>query len=199
MIGKRIEMLVVVERLPGSKFVCRCDCGKTRTVHTGHFNSGAVKSCGCHHWHGYAKDGAQSREYVAYGNMIARCHNKKNKRYSGYGGVGILVCDYWRQSFSNFISDMGNCPDGYQIDRIDNSKGYFKENCQWVTPKKNMANRSISQIWTVHGIEFSSASDAGKKFNVSANTIVAWCKGRTVKGIYYKPKEGCNARNLIAQ
>ena len=28
-----------------------------------------------------------------------------------------------------------------QIDRIDNDKGYFKENCHWVTSKQNCSNR----------------------------------------------------------
>ena len=40
---------------------------------------------------------------------------------------------------------MGKCPDGYEIDRIDNTKGYSKENCRWSTREMNQYNRSKSK------------------------------------------------------
>lgn len=43
----RVEMLRVVDRLPGSKYRCVCDCGKERIVNVGHFHAGTAKSCGC--------------------------------------------------------------------------------------------------------------------------------------------------------
>ena len=188
----RIGILTVVERLAGSKFLCKCDCGNERIVNVGHFNTGAYKSCGCHHWHGAA--GKKSREYISYHNMIARCHKPANKRFCDYGAKGIVVCDRWRESFRHFLADMGKCPPGHQIDRIDNAKGYSPENCRWVTPKENMANRSISKIWIVFGCEYRSITDAAKAHFVSANTIRAWCIGRIAEGRYYAPKSGCGAR-----
>ena len=59
---------------------------------------------------------------------------------------------------------MGECPIGYQIDRMDNTKGYYKENCRWVDPKTNMSNRSISKIWIVNGKEYK--IERGRKPNV---------------------------------
>jgi len=151
----RIEMLTAMERLPGSKYRCVCDCGNERIVNVGHFNTGKIKSCGCHVGrHGHVVGNRPSRTYTCYYNMIARCHKKTNKRYKDYGDAGITVCDRWRSSFVNFLEDMGESPAGLTIDRIDNSKGYYKENCRWVTRKENQRNRSLTINWIVQGREF---------------------------------------------
>ena len=183
----RIEHLTAVERLPGSRYRCICDCGNERIVNVGGFNARYFKSCGCHVWHGQSG----TRTYISYHNMMARCHKKTNSRYSDYGGSGIFVCDSWRESFKNFYKDMGDCPDGLTIDRRDNTKGYSPENCRWVTRKENSANRKNSIIWVVDGREFRSAIDAGKEFSVSNSTITAWCRGRIAAGRYYPKKENC--------
>jgi hypothetical protein len=193
MIGKRVEMLEVVERLPGSKVVCLCDCGNKKTLLVGHFNTGKLKSCGCHtNKHGHASNKNRSREYISYHNMIARCHKPTNKRYADYGGAGITVCERWRKSFVNFLNDMGECPHGFTIDRKDNNLGYFKENCRWVSREKNQGNRSNSIIWNVFGVDYSSARQAAEVHGVSGHTIMAWCRGRASEGRYYPPKEGCS-------
>lgn len=190
MIGKRVEMLEVVEKLPQSRYRCLCDCGNKKILKVGHFNTGKMKSCGCH----WRNPKSESREKYAYSNMMARCHNPKNNRYKDYGAKGLLVCDEWRNNFRQFYKDMGDCPSGYQIDRIDNTKGYTKENCRWVDPKTNMNNRSISRVWIVFGIEYASSIDAAKALNVTPGSIIAWCKGRLAKGTYYPPKDGCSFR-----
>lgn len=193
-IGKRVGMLVVVERLPEYKLLCKCDCGGERVVRIGHFNTGNYKSCGCHvvrHGHAGSK---KSREYISYHNMLKRCHDPRNKRYADYGGKGIVVCERWRASFQSFIDDMGECPAGMQIDRRDNTLGYSPDNCRWATPKKNMANRSCSRIWEVNGKEYLSTSDAAAAHGVSPGTIRAWCLGRMAAGKWYEPKPGCSWR-----
>jgi hypothetical protein len=75
--------------------------------------------------------------------MMQRCHNTNNERYSNYGGRGILVCDRWRDKimgFANFVEDMGECPVGLSIDRMNNNKGYSKKNCRWATRREQKAN-----------------------------------------------------------
>jgi hypothetical protein len=189
----KVGMLTVVSRLPGSKYLCKCDCGNEKIVSVGHFNTGLYKTCGCQR-HGHGGKGKRSREYIAYHNMIARCHKPGNKRYVDNGAKGIVVCDKWRESFKSFIADMGPCPAGFQIDRIDNSGSYRPDNCRWVSPKENAANRSVTKIWSVFGEEFKSSTDAAKSNSVSPHTIIAWCQGRTAEGRFYPPKQGCSVR-----
>ncbi len=90
--------------------------------------------------HGHTTHNSQSRTYSTYMSMIGRCHHPYSSKYGSYGAVGITVCDFWRESFTNFLHDMGERPDGMTIDRIDGALGYFKENCRWATPKMQQAN-----------------------------------------------------------
>lgn len=195
--GKRIKKLTAVKRVKSSSWLCRCDCGNERVLRTGHFNSGKIKSCGCVI---YLKSGKEirkhgmssSREHASYGNMLARCTNPNNKRYQDYAGKGIKVCERWLHSFANFIDDMGECPDGFQIDRIDNEKGYFLENCRWVSPKENMANRSNSKIFHMFGKEYNSSIEAAADLGISTGTVVHWCWLRKKKsGEFYDGKKDC--------
>ena len=83
------------------------------------------------------------KEYIAWSNMLSRCRNKNNPRYSDYGGRGITVCTRWL-FFDNFLEDMGVCsnPD-LTLDRIDNNLGYTKENCVWNTRSKQQRNQRL--------------------------------------------------------
>lgn len=80
-------------------------------------------------------------EYAAWGAMIQRCNNPKHPRYPLYGGRGIQVCERWLNSFENFYADLGPRPDGYELDKIDNDKGYEPSNCRWVTKLESRRNR----------------------------------------------------------
>lgn len=80
-------------------------------------------------------------EYSVWVSMKHRCLNKNNPAYKHYGGRGIVVCDEWKNSFISFLRDMGIRPDGMTLERIDNSKGYCKENCKWATMEEQNANR----------------------------------------------------------
>jgi len=73
-------------------------------------------------------------------SMLDRCLNPKHPRYSTYGGRGITVCERWL-SFEAFLEDMGLPCRGLFLDRIENNKGYYKENCRWATPSESAFNR----------------------------------------------------------
>lgn len=95
--------------------------------------------------HGMSK----TKEYQCWRAFKNRCTNPKNIQYPDYGGRGITICKEWMK-FEKFFEDMGICPKGYQIDRIDNDKGYYKENCRWTTRTINSRNRRSA---TIHEID----------------------------------------------
>jgi len=97
-----------------------------------------------------------SREYRSWQQMKERCHNPNSFSYRYYGGRGITVCDKWRKSFSSFFSDVGRCPEGRSIDRIDNDKGYSPENCRWATRKEQSNNKSCCRRFLYNGKEYTS-------------------------------------------
>jgi len=80
--------------------------------------------------------------HVSWRNMIQRCTNKKFPQYGDYGGKGIYVCPEWRNSFQQFVKDMGKRPEGKTLDRYPDKKGpYTPTNCRWATPEEQAQNR----------------------------------------------------------
>jgi hypothetical protein len=79
-------------------------------------------------------------------SMISRCYNQNHTSYKDYGERGITVCDSWLDSFENFYEDMDSRPNGYSLDRIDNSGNYDQSNCKWGTPKEQSRNQRSNVI-----------------------------------------------------
>lgn len=80
--------------------------------------------------------------------MIERCYDVRNASYPQYGARGITVCDRWRDSFVNFLEDMGERPSReYQIDRRDPDGDYEPGNCRWLTRTENNARRKDPGGW----------------------------------------------------
>lgn len=81
--------------------------------------------------------------YQTWHSMVRRCHWPHHKDYHRYGGRGIKVDNSWR-NYHQFLADMGQRPEGYTLDRIDNNKGYTKTNCRWCTPTMQNFNRRVT-------------------------------------------------------
>lgn len=90
--------------------------------------------------------------YATFYNMIQRCKNPNNIWYKARG---IEVCSRWsgENGFAYFLEDMGERPDGFQLDRIDNNKGYSPENCRWVGKYEQMGNTRATKY--IPGVTYS--------------------------------------------
>lgn len=161
-IGDRFSRLKIKQCLGRNSYgklhwLCECDCGGTAKVVTQKLKNGHTKSCGClsrevaranriaEASHGHSRLGKVSRTYSTWRGMIKRCHKIDDKDYENYGGRGIEVCERWHK-FENFLTDMGERPENRTIGRIDNDRGYYKENCQWETHYQQSINTRATKL-----------------------------------------------------
>ncbi len=136
-------------------WLCRCDCGQEKAIASSTLWNGDSTSCGCYRRevlkrgqdftrHGHSSGHTTSRTYRSWMSMKARCYRPSHENYKHYGGRGITVCDRWRDSFADFLADLGERPAGQTLDRIDNAKGYELGNVRWATPHQQNLNRRVT-------------------------------------------------------
>lgn len=92
--------------------------------------------------------------YTVWQSMKRRCCNPNSPSYHRYGGRGISVCKEWMNDFKQFVSDMGERPEGTSLDRMDNALGYSKDNCRWATRQEQQRNREYKVMVTIEGVEY---------------------------------------------
>lgn len=158
---------------------CQCKCGKIVVILGSSLRTGNTTSCGClrtdflttgvaNRRHGLSR----TPTYEAWKAMFQRCYNPKHKSYGDYGGRGITVCERWRESFDNFLADMGERPKGkHSIDRFPNQNGNYEPgNCRWATWKEQHRNRRNNMLVTSNGVT-KTAPEWSEETGVTAPTI----------------------------
>ena len=177
--GQRFGRLTVIRRVENigikTAWLCKCDCGNEITVISNSLRTGNTKSCGC-----IAKPhgGTRTRLYVVWVDMMARCYKQKSERYKTYGGRGITVCDEWHNfsSFREWAMQTGYNPNAKRyectLDRVDINKGYYPENCRWITMREQAQNTTRTHYISVYG-ERMNVSQASREYGVPVATISA--------------------------
>jgi len=150
----------------GTRIRClaRCKCGDVSEYDSSNVASGNTTQCKkcsntsrskkhTKHGHNMAHSkGKCTKTYYTWQAMKRRCLTDYDRRSSQYKGKGITICDEWVNSFESFLKDMGEPPTkSHSIDRIDNTKGYYKENCRWATAIEQANNKSNNVKITVNG------------------------------------------------
>ncbi len=125
--------------------------------------------------------------YASWKRMLERTTNPSHRNYVRYGAAGIVVCDRWK-NFANFLEDMGDRPDGMTLDRIDNSLGYFKENCRWATQKEQQRNRRHHVMLTYNG-ETKCLAAWAESLGIVYNTMHnRYLRGNSIEQILAPPR-----------
>lgn len=129
-------------------YVCVCSCNPEKEILKTSTTLGAgTKSCGCLYRENALKqleacrhmsithNMSQTPTYIAWRNMKARCDDPNHQAYANYKARGINYCAEWA-TFEGFLKDMGECPEGLTLNRVDVNKGYDLNNCEWANYTK---------------------------------------------------------------
>lgn len=121
-------------------------------------------------WHGLSRRRAAASWYA----MWRRVKGKTKPYRENYADRGITVCQRW-ESLACFIEDMGDCPPGLTLERINTNGHYEPGNCVWADRLVQINNRRNSMTWVIAGVEYSSARAAAAANGVVEATIRRWC------------------------
>ena len=176
LIGTRFGTRRIIEQMPERKngyiiYKVQCDCGDVVMLNGSYLRTQnrPCKSCsakkntkkGTDHYaykHGCAsRTKGRDRIYSIWVAMRQRCNDCNDRQFSDYGGRGIKVCEEWND-FSEFLSDMGERPEGMQLDRIDNDGNYCKQNCRWANRIQQANNRRSTRFHLINGEKISHTS-----------------------------------------
>lgn len=136
---------------------CKCNCenGTEKDIDQTRLKSGYTRSCGC-----LQKEMASERSsihkmtdtrlYLVWKGMKARCYIKSHNHYEQYGGRGITVCDEWKDDFKAFYDwaiqhgyDENALRNECMLERKDVNGNYCPENCCWTNATTQCINQNL--------------------------------------------------------
>lgn len=179
--GKRFGRLTVkgeagIMKSGHKAWLCICDCGNETIFRGTLLTQGVVVSCGC-----YRSDRGRDMLtihgnyghplYQTWIHMKERCEDENNADYHNYGGRGITICERWLDSFENFITDMGERPDGMSLDRIDVNGNYEPKNCRWADAK-TQANNTRRNLYFEYGGETLTLAQWSDRTGINYGTLL---------------------------
>lgn len=100
----------------------------------------------------------KSITYRRWETMLRRCYDVNHEKFKWYGGRGVVVDERWRGEggFERFLADLGECPQGLTLDRLDPSGNYEPRNCAWKTWAEQRSN--LRRHYSGEGNEFIAVS-----------------------------------------
>lgn len=112
----------------------------------------------------------EQKEYRVWKAMKSRCYSPSNKD-KNYQKNNIIVCERWKDSYDNFLNDMGKCPEKHSIERRDNFGNYEPSNCYWANDSVQAKNRGEFNILITHNGETKVLKDWAKSLNIKYTTL----------------------------
>jgi hypothetical protein len=171
MTNRKIGRWLVLERAENYKdgtarWLCLCECGTKKVVLGSRLRNGQSTSCGCYNRDKMISHGMKyTRPYTIWKDMKQRCNDEAKKHV--YKNRNITYTDKWEE-FESFWGDMQEgYADHLTLDRIDNEKGYYKENCRWATLQQQAQNRRKSITITVDGKDIIAGDFYTRNKNIS--------------------------------
>lgn len=120
------------------------------------------------------ENGKPTNLYLVWGGIKNRCYNPNSTSFKNYGFRGIEMCNDWKndyQSFKKWCFENGY-EKGLSIERIDNDKGYYPDNCKFATKEEQANNRTTTVLVEING-EIKTLREFSKKYNIKYETIRA--------------------------
>lgn len=121
-----------------------------------------------------------------YSDIVSRCNNRKGRpRNDNYDGLDYLPLYEWidfcfenekllLDMWNRYIDNDRDFKLTISIDRLNNDKGYFKDNMQFITRGLNSYKRNINPVKVTHNGKdsyFMTCKEASRHYGIRENTI----------------------------
>lgn len=161
-VGKKFGKLTVIERVSNrntrqSWWMCECDCGNKKEIRGIKLATQHTTSCGC------LRKSKPAYNYTGLGELSGKYwarikRHAKTRELSFNLSIEDAWSIYEQQKNKCALSGLEirlfrNLELGHQtasLDRIDSSKGYFKENVQWVHLDVNKIKNNLPEDRLFH-------------------------------------------------